>query len=314
MLRMLRTAVFGLMVAFWSQGAWAQARPLQMIVNFPAGAGTDINARTLAESLRPVIGRAIIVINRGGASGTIGAAAIASAPADGSTVGYATTIPITLQPHLIKDVNYTPADFSFICRITTNPTILVSSPKWDFKKVSEVVEYARREPGKLSIGVPGLHSGPHIAIIQLILATKIEVVTVPSATDAAAFPLIKSGDLALAVMQPQSVRITGFRPLAVSSRERLIYLPDVPTFTEQGYPVVQTISAGVIGPKGLAADFVSTMESACKTAHDSEAFQQRVTKAGTPTSYAGAREFTAQTASEYPSMKELLQRLGVKPS
>jgi tripartite-type tricarboxylate transporter receptor subunit TctC len=309
---MLCTAVFGFMVTSWVQGAWAQTRPLQMIVNFPAGAGTDINARTLAEPLRQVIGRPIVVINRGGASGTIGMAALAAAPADSNTVGYVTTIPLTLQPHLIKDVNYSPADFSPICRITSNPTVLVSSPKWNFEQVSQVVERARREPGKLSIGVPGVHSGPHIAVIQLLLATKIDMVAIPYVADAAAFPLLKSGDLALAVMQPQSVRTTGFRALAVSSRERLAQLPNVPSFTEQGFPVVQTISAGVLGPKGLPADFLRTMESACKTAHDSQLFQALVSKAGTPTSYAGAAEFTAQTASEYQSMKELARRLNLK--
>jgi tripartite-type tricarboxylate transporter receptor subunit TctC len=239
--------------------------------------------------------------------------ALANAPADGNTVGYVTTIPISLQPHLIKDVNYTPSDFSPICRITNNPTTLVTSPKWNFEQVSEIVERARREPGKLSIGVPGVHSGPHIAVIQFMLATKIDMVAIPYVSDAAAFPLLKSGDLALAVMQPQSARTTGFRALAVSSRERLAQLPNVPTLTELGYPVVQTISAGVIGPKGLAQDFVRSMESGCKTAHDGQAFQALVSKAGTPTSYAGVNEFTSQIASEYQTMKELAQRLNLKP-
>lgn len=313
MRRMLSTAILGLVTAALGQGVWAQARPLQMIVNFPAGAGTDINARSLAESLRHAVGRTIVVINRGGASGTIGAAALAAAPADGNTVGYMTTIPISLQPHLIKDVNYTPADFSPICRITNNPTTLVVSPKWNFEQVSEIIDRARREPGKLSIGVPGLHSGPHIAVIQLMLATKIDMVAVPYVADAAAYPLLNSGDLALAVMQPQSAKTTGYRVLAVSSRERLAQLPNVPTLTELGYPVVQTISAGVIGPRGLAQDFVRSMESACKSSHDGQPFQDLVGKAGTPTSFAGASEFTKQISTEYQEMKALVQRLNLKP-
>ena len=313
MSRMLFVAALGLVGSLWAQGTWAQTRPLQMIVNFPAGAGTDINARALAESMRQPIGRVFVIVNRAGASGTIGSAALAGSVPDGNTVGYVTTIPITLQPHLIKDVNYAPGDFAPMCRITNNPTTLVVSPQWNFEQVSQIVERARREPGKLSIGVPGVHSGPHIAVIEFLLAAKIDIVAVPYAADNAAFPLLKSGDLALAVVQPQSAKIAGFRVLAVSSRERLAQLPNVPTFTELGYPVVQTISAGVIGPKGLAADFVRAMESTCRTAHDGAAFQELLGKAGTPTSFAGSGEFTAQIGSEYQSMKALAQRLNLKP-
>jgi tripartite-type tricarboxylate transporter receptor subunit TctC len=305
-------AAAGFVIAFFAQGTWAQGRPLQMIVNFPAGSGTDINARSLADSLRHTLDRTIVIINRGGASGTIGAAALASAPADGNSVGYVTTIPISLQPHLIKDVTYTPSDFSPICRITNNPTALVVSPKWNFEQVSQIIDRARREPGKLSIGVPGLHSGPHIAVIQLMLETRTELVAVPYVSDAAAYPLLNSGDLALAVMQPQSVKTTGYRALAVSSRERLAQLPNVPTLSELGFPVVQTISAGMIGPKGLAQDFVRLMESACKGSHDGKPFQDLVGKAGTPTSFAGASEFTRQISAEYQEMKALVQRLNLK--
>ena len=313
MSRMLRLAALGLMGVLWAQGAWSQARPLQLIVNFPAGAGTDINARALVESMRQPLGRVVVIVNRAGASGTIGVAALASAAPDGNTAGYVTTIPITLQPHLIKDVNYVPGDFAPICRITNNPTTLVVSPQWNFEQVSQIVERARREPGKLSIGVPGVHSGPHIAVIEFMLAAKIDMTAVPYAADPAAFPLLKSGDLALAVVQPQSAKMTGFRVLAVSSRERVSLLPNVPTFTELGYPVVQTISEGLIGPKGLAVDFVRNMESTCKTAHDGQTFQDLLGKAGTPTSFAGSAEFTTQITSEYQSMKALAQRLNLKP-
>ena len=313
MSRMLFIAVLGFVGSLWGQVAWSQARPLQLIVNFPAGAGTDINARALVESMRQPLGRVVVIVNRAGASGTIGVAALAGAAPDGNTVGYVTTIPITLQPHLIKDVNYVPGDFAPMCRITNNPTTLVVSPQWNFEQVSQIVERARREPGKLSIGVPGVHSGPHIAVIEFMLTAKIDMTAVPYAADNVAFPLLKSGDLALAVVQPQSAKMAGFRVLAVSSRERLAQLPNVPTFTELGYAVVQTISAGLIGPKGLPADFVRTMESTCRAAHDSQAFQDLLGKAGTPTNFGGASEFTTQIASEYQSMKALAQRLNLKP-
>jgi tripartite-type tricarboxylate transporter receptor subunit TctC len=312
MYRLMWVAVLGFMGAAWGQGAWAQARPLQMIVNFPAGSGTDINARALSESLRLVIGRAIVIVNRSGASGTIGVTALASAAPDGNTVGFVTVTPIALQPHLMKDLTYTLGDFSPICRITNNPTTLVVSPQSGFERISQVIEQARREPGKLSIGVPGLNSGPHTAVIEFLEMAKIDIVAVPYTADSAVIQPLKSGDLALAVVQPQTARTTGFRVLAVSSRERIAQLPDAPTFIELGYPVVQTNSGGIIGPKGLAQDFVRAMESACRTAHDSQAFQDLTRKLGTPTSFAGANDFTAQITSEYQSLKTLAQRLGLK--
>jgi tripartite-type tricarboxylate transporter receptor subunit TctC len=312
MKKLLIAATLGIMGMSWGQGAWAQARPLQLIINFPAGAGTDIAGRAFAESFKQSTGRIIVVINRGGASGTIGVSAIANAAPDGNTLGFVTSIPITLQPHLIKDVTYTPVDLKPICRIQSNPTTLVASPQSGFERVSQVIEQARREPGKLNIGVPGLNSGPHLAVIEFLEAAKLNIVVVPHQADNNAIQPLRSGELQLAVAGVSFGLTNGFKVLAVSGRERLAHLPNVPTFTELGFPVVQTISSGIVGPKGLAPEFARAMEAACKAAYENADYQEFMKKLGLSTSYAGSAEFTAQLAGEYQSMKNLVQRLGLR--
>lgn len=289
------------------------ARPLQMIVNFPAGAGTDITGRAFAESFRDVLGRPIVVNNRGGASGTIGVAAVIHSAPDGNTLGFVTSIPITLQPHLIKDVTYGPADLTPICRLTNAPTSLIASPKSGIDSVAQMVERARREPGKLNLGVPGLHSGPHIAMIQFMEAAKINMLVVPHQADNNAIQPLITGEIDLAVAAPAFGPANNFKTLAVSSAERLPGMPDVPTFTELGFPAVQTVSQGLFGPKGLKPEIVRSMEAACKTAYDSPKFQGFLARMRQVPSYAGAAEYAAELQRDWNTMKSLAQRLGLNP-
>jgi tripartite-type tricarboxylate transporter receptor subunit TctC len=308
----LKTVAVSLLAATAIAGsslARAQGKPLTLIINFPAGAGTDIAGRALAESLGPAMGRLIVVVNRGGASGTIGVSALASAAPDGDTLGFVTSIPITLQPHLIKDVSYGPSDLTPICRIASNPTTLVASAQSGLENLQQVVERARREPGKINIGVPGLNSGPHVAVVAFMQSAKINMLVVPHVSDNQAVRPIKTGELDLTVAGVSFGPTNGLKVLAVSSAKRLSELPDAPTFTEQGYPVEQSISNGLIGPKGLTPDFARSAEKACRTAYESNQFQSLMKKLGLPTSYAGSAEFTAQLSSEWEANKRLVPSL-----
>jgi tripartite-type tricarboxylate transporter receptor subunit TctC len=295
----------------WSQAN--DARPLHMIINFPAGAGTDITGRAFAEAFKEAIGRPVVVNNRGGASGTIGVAALTNAKPDGDTLGTVTSIPITLQPHLIKSASYTPADLTPICRLTNAPTSLVASPKSGIDNVVQLVERARREPGKLNLGVPGLHSGPHIAVIQFMEAAKINMLVVPHQADNNAIQPLATGEIDLAVAAPAFGPANGFKTLAISAAERLPGLPDIPTLTELGFPAVQTVSLGIMGPKGLKPEFVRSMESACKSAFENPKFQAFLTQMRQSPSYAGAAEYGAELQRDFNMMKALAQRLGLKP-
>ncbi len=293
-------------------GALAQEpgkRPLQMIINFPAGASTDIVGRAFGEAFSAALKRTTIVLNKGGAFGTIGVGATVEAPPDGNTVGFLTSIPITLQPLLIKDVHYTLADLVPVCRINDVPTTLVASPKSKLTELSQVIEQAHKNPGKLILGVPGLNSGPHVAMMMLMNQAKADMLIVPHQGDNNAVQPLHAGDIDLAVAQPSFGPTYGFRILGVSSDKRLPTLPEVPTFSEAGYPVVQTVSMGLFAPKGTSPSVVNTMESACQAAVNNPKFQKTMATIKQVPTFASAAAYTKQLKDDIASMKAMAGQL-----
>ncbi|MGE0806711.1 MAG: tripartite tricarboxylate transporter substrate binding protein [Burkholderiaceae bacterium] len=299
-------------LAFAATSSWAQApsgRPLQMLINFPAGASTDIVGRAFGEAFRAALDRPLVVMNKGGAFGTIGVSATVAAAPDGNTIGFLTSIPITLQPLLIKDARYTLADLVPICRVNDAPTTLIASPKSGFTQLSQVVEKARPAPGKLNLGVPGLNSGPHIAMIMLMESAGIDMLVIPHQGDNNAVQPLQSGELDVAVAQPSFGPLHGFKVLGVSSASRLASLPDVPTFTESGYPAVQSVSMGLFGPKGMPPDVVRTMERACELAVNNPRFQETMRNIKQTPTYADAASYAKQLQNDAAAMKAMAERL-----
>lgn len=301
---MWRSAGFFLFYLILVSNSWGQSGPLQLIVAFPAGSGTDISARIFADSLQQHIGRPVVVMNRGGASGTIGSRAVAGANPDGNSLGFLTSMPITLQSHIMK-LNIRPEDFTPICRVSEFPTSLVASPKSGFLTLKAAIDAAKSKPGSLNLGIAGLYSGPHLAAMRLLEVANISMLVVPHQGDNNAIQPLLTGELDLAFAQPQFGPANGFRVLAVSSKERTPLLPDAPTFAELGLPVVNTVSAGLLGPKSLPPELTTALEAACKAITTSAAFEERMTKIGIAISYAPSNVYARQLTEDWHSMRAL---------
>ena len=252
--------------------AFAQAYPqkqITLVVAYPAGGDTDAIARVYAEKLAARLGQPVVVDNRPGASGTVGNASVARAPADGYTLLFTpSTFPIA--PHVLKkgvgaehDVI---KDFTPVILTGRIPLMLVAHPGAGLRDVKTLVD-AARGGRKLSYASPGSGSPMHIVAEMFNNAANVKIIHVPYKGVAPAVNDVLGGHVELAWITPGAVAqhlATGKLTLvAVAERQRSPLLPNVPTLIESGYKDLE-VSAwfGVLGPKGLSADIVRTLNTA----------------------------------------------------
>jgi tripartite-type tricarboxylate transporter receptor subunit TctC len=224
--------------------AWAQSypvKPVRYVVPFPAGASPDLVARLITERLNRMWGQQVLVENRSGAGGTVGAAYAAKAPADGYTVFQCNIASSAIAESLYAKMPYDhQRDFAPISRIGLTASVLVVHPSLPVRTVQEFIAYARAHPGKLSYGTSAAGTSPQLTMELLKLTAKIDVVHVaykgaPQAlSDVIGGQIPVSGQTAPAVLP--AVQAGRVRALAVTSRQRIPQLPTVPTLNESGLP------------------------------------------------------------------------------
>jgi tripartite-type tricarboxylate transporter receptor subunit TctC len=243
------------------------ARPITMVVPFPAGGAPDIVARLLSEDLGQRLGQRILVENRSGASGNIGALTVAKATPDGYTLMLATPYPIGFNKFMSTDLKFDPEqDFAPIALIGKSPQIFVSGPSLPVKNLKEVIAYAATHPGKLNVGIPGIGTTSHIALEYLLNVSGTQVTTVtyrgsPPPSD------IISGQIDIGVGLVTGyvgmVNTGALRALAVTSRQRSEHLPDTPTAEELGFPDFEATAWYVLAaPAGTPSDVIQKLNVA----------------------------------------------------
>jgi tripartite-type tricarboxylate transporter receptor subunit TctC len=231
--------------------ALSQAYPnrnITLVATFPAGGPTDGIARVIAHELGERLGQRVVVENRGGAGGTIGATTVAKSAPDGHTLLITSTGPLGYYRALYKSLPYDPVkDFTPISLIGTIPQMMVVSPKLPVNDLTEFVAYARKNPGKVNIGDSGVGTTLHILAAQfaMLTGTSIQHVHYRGA----------AGSVGDAIGGQIEAALTGFTPafsstkvLGVTWSERLKVLPQVPTFREHGIDIVSGLSLTVVAP------------------------------------------------------------------
>jgi tripartite-type tricarboxylate transporter receptor subunit TctC len=242
--------------------AWPD-RPVKMIVPFAAGGATDLLARPWAEALSKAFGQQFVIENRGGASGLIGAEAAFKSPPDGYTVFFTSNSTVVFQP-LLRKLNFDPKKFVIIARMGDSISGFVVNPKHGFKTLKDLVDYAKKNPGKLTFGSSGAGTTTHLRYEMLKFKAGIDILHVPyrggsdSLTDLLAgvidimnegstLPHAKAGKLTL---------------LNVNHFERFAEFPDVPTLTECGYPDSDVpVWFGLYASPGTPEDIVKTINA-----------------------------------------------------
>jgi tripartite-type tricarboxylate transporter receptor subunit TctC len=241
------------------------SKPIRMIVNFPAGGSVDVIGRSIAQKLTESLGQPVVVENRAGASGNIGAEFVAKSAGDGYTILMTNGATLTTNPHLYKTSFDTLRDFTPITQAARISLMLTVKPALPVRTAGEFLTYARANPGKLTYGSAGNGSGPHIASELLNRLAGVSTVHVPYKGLGPALNDLLAGQIDFMFIDgggyPQ-VRAGKIRLLAVASGSRLSLLPDVPTLIESGVAGFNYDSAHALAvPAGTPREIVARLNT-----------------------------------------------------
>ncbi len=300
--------------------AMAQGWPgggLRIIVPFAPGSFTDVSARLVAQELTVQLGQSVVVENRGGAGGTVGATVAARAAPDGLTL-LLTDNSVAISPSLYPSLPYDPvADLVQVSRIAESPSILLVRPGLGAGDVAALVAMAQARPGGLSFGSGGQGSSAHLAMELLLNVTGTRMLHVPFRGVAAAISEVISGRVDMAIASLASgiahVRAGTLLGLGVSGPQRAAALPQVPTFVEAGVPRYDmTYWWGVAAPKATPEAVVTRLNAEIALALRSPRLVEAFATAGAAPAPSTPAAMAAQLAREAAQWREVVQRAGVR--
>lgn len=244
------------------------SRPITIIVPFSAGGTTDILARVVGQALGAELGQSVVVDNRPGAGGNVGASIAAKSPADGYKLFMGTVGTHAINASLYKTLPFDPIkDFAPLTRVANVPNLLVANPAQPFKTVPELIAYAKANPGKLNFGSSGSGTSIHLSGELFKTMTGIDMVHVPYKGSAPAVNDLLGNQIAIMFDNMPSaiphVRAGKLRAIAVTTAKRSPELPDVPTVAEAGVPGFEATSwFGLFAPAGTPAPIVTRLNTA----------------------------------------------------
>ncbi|WP_286898071.1 Bug family tripartite tricarboxylate transporter substrate binding protein [Achromobacter sp. UBA2119] len=290
-------------------------KPIRMVIPFSAGGNTDVVARLIAPHIEKAVGQPVVVENRPGAAGNIAADFVARADADGYTLLMGTVGTQAINYAIYKDIRFKPADFAPITLVASVPNVLAVTASLPVKSVQELIEYGKKNPGKLSFASSGAGSSIHLSGEMFKSRTGVDMVHVPYKGSAAAVTDLVGGQVHLMFDNlPTSlpfIKNGTLRALAVTSAERSTNLPDVPTMAEAGVPNFEAGSwFGVLAPAGTPAPIVNRIDQAIEKAMADPDMQKRVIELGAVPTVKGPAEFNAFIGTEIEKWKAVVQAAG----
>jgi tripartite-type tricarboxylate transporter receptor subunit TctC len=293
MLKARSTAILSVMIAATLMVANARAaeypvRPIKLVVPYAAGGPTDVLGRLVADFLGRDLKQTVIVENKAGAQGAIGAEAVARAEPDGYTLFVSAASIIVLNPMLYKKLSYDPVkDFRMLALVTDLPVVMEVHPSVPAKTVAEFVAYAKQNPGKLNFGSAGTGGTIHLAGEMFKQIAGVDMVHVPYKGAGPALTDLLSGNIqvmfdTLSTALPP-IKSGLLRPLGVSSVQRSPDLPDVPSIAESGYPdYVVSVWYGIAAPARLPEDVAQKISASLDRALNDDGFRASLEKIGFP--------------------------------
>jgi tripartite-type tricarboxylate transporter receptor subunit TctC len=263
-------------------------RPIKLVVPYAAGGPTDVLGRLVADYLGRDLKQTVIVENKPGAQGAIGAEAVARADPDGYTLFVAAGSIIVLNPMLYKKLSYDPVkDFRMLALVTDLPVVMEVHPSVPAKTVAEFVAYAKQNPGKLNFGSAGTGGTIHLAGEMFKQMAGIEMTHVPYKGAGPALTDLLSGNIqvmfdSMGTALPP-VKAGLLRPLGVSSTQPSPDLPDVPTIAESGYPdYTVSVWYGIVAPSKLPDEIAQKISASLDRALNDDTFRASLEKIGFP--------------------------------
>lgn len=289
------------------------AKPIKLVIAFPAGGPTDITMRSLADTASRVLGQPVIVDNKPGAGGTLPAQALQTSAADGYTIAQ---IPLGVfrLPYTTK-INWDPVkDISYVINVTGYAFGVVVPADSPFKTWADFVSYAKANPGKLSYGSTGTLTSPHLTMELVAQKLGIQLLHVPYKGSADLMQSIVGGQIMAATdstgFAPQ-VEAGKLRVLNTWGAERLAKFPDAPTLKELGLDIVQNSPFGIGAPKGTPPDVVKRLHDAFKQAMDQESYRTALARYDMVPIYMGTAEYQKFAQETFAREKALVEKLGL---
>jgi tripartite-type tricarboxylate transporter receptor subunit TctC len=294
-------------------------KPIKMVVPFPAGGPTDAMARIVSDRLGTVLGQSVVVENKGGgAGGSIGAKFVASSDPDGYTILITPGGSLTTGPAVHKNIGYDPAKvFTPVGLLMTSPLIMAVHPSVPAKTVAELVAYAKANPDKLTWGSQGFGTAPHLLAELFKVDQGVKILHVPYRGTAPLLAAMVAGEVQIGV-DPMTTSLPqvlsgNLRALAVTSKERVAKLPNVPTVAEAGFPKLQnTFWLGVVAPAGTPAAIINKLNAAFRDALAQPEARARLANLGAQITVGTPAEFGKFLADELALWTGVVKAANIK--
>jgi len=307
---------------FGLHSAWADSypsKPINFIVPYGAGGGADARSRQIAQKMSVILKQPIIVDNKPGAGGNIGTEYIARATPDGYTIGMGNFAPLAVNKTLFGNLRYDPeTDLTPIVLIEKGPLVLVVNPNSPYKTVQDIVAAAKAKPGSLTFSSGGI-GGSHQLSAELFQQNAgIEMIHVPYKSGSAGLTDLMAGNVTMMFDQMYSampsIKADKLRPIAITSKKRSPLLPDVPSFSEVGYPKVIVLNwQGLIAPKGTPKAIIDKLNAAANEALKDPQLRDLMLSQGNEIGGGSPADFAALIKSESAKWGAVVKLANIKP-
>ncbi len=294
------------------------SRPVRLVVGFTAGGPSDIVARLIAQQLSEKFGRPVVVDNRVGATGTIGADHVAKSKPDGYTLYLASQTTHAVAPYLYQKVGYDPVrDFATITLFVQNPLLVVAHPSLGVKSIKELVALARAKPGAVDFATGGIGSSPHMSVELFKSLFKLDMVAVHYKGDSAATADLLGGQVpvmfaSMAGLLPH-VRSGKLRGLAVTGARRSPIAPEFPTIAESGLAGFEVITwFGLLAPAGTPAEIVARLHQEAVQSLALPPIREQIAKLGMETVGSTPEQFGAFLKEENARWSKVVRDLNLR--
>lgn len=308
----------GLICAAGAAGAYPD-RPLRLVVPFPAGGATDLMARALAQGLGEKLGQSVVVENRGGAGGSIGAEAVATAAPDGYTLLYSTMGVLTINPSLYAKLRYDPQkSFAPVSLTNLTANLLVVNPALGVNSVAELAELARQRPGELTFSSSGNGTTSHLAGEMFKSTAGVDIRHIPYKGTSGAINDFMAGRISMMIDTSsnfvEQVRQGKVKALGVTSRKRLAALPDVPTISEtpgfEAYEV--SLWSGVLAPAGTPRTIIDRLNADIKDVMTAPQMVERMAGYGIQTTTSTPEAFSERIRADTQKWARIIEASGAR--
>jgi tripartite-type tricarboxylate transporter receptor subunit TctC len=293
-------------------------RPVVLVSPFPPGGSVSLVARIVAEKMGETLGQSIVVENRGGAGGTIGARSVAKSPPDGYTLLLGYTGTLAIGPSMYPNAGFDPRkDFAPVGRIGTAPTLLVVHPSVPVHSVAELIAYAKANPGKLNFGSAGIGTVGHLAGELMATMAGLRLVHVPYKGTGPAITDLLGGHIPMMFTPVPTAHAQAesglLRALAVTGAERSSLLPDLPTVAESGLPGYEAaLRYGLVAPAGTPRAIIERLNKELRTALAAEDVRSRLAADGAEVLPSTPEQYAADIDREEATWSKVVNALGLR--